>query len=61
MSKAGDVLSKLEQLKRITVGGLGAEPLAAGGYGGEAAWQQDNVTGRALTNFGGHKNFIASN
>ena len=32
MSKLGDVLRKLVQLKRITDGGLGADPPAAGGY-----------------------------
>ena len=34
MSELGDALSKLVQLKRITDGGLGAEPPAAGGYEG---------------------------
>ena len=34
MCKLGDVLRKLEELKRITDGGLGAEPPAAGGCGG---------------------------
>ena len=32
MSKLGDVVSKLVQLKRITDGGLGAEPPAAGQF-----------------------------
>ena len=32
-SKLGDVLSEVVQLKRITYGGLEAEPPAAGGYG----------------------------
>ena len=39
MSKLGDVLSKLVYVKRITDGGLGAEPLppeAVGVQGGEA-------------------------
>ena len=34
MSDLGDVLSKLVYSKRIIDGGLGAEPPAAGGYGG---------------------------
>ena len=32
MSKLGDVLSKLVEIKLITVEGLGAEPLAAKGW-----------------------------
>ena len=32
MSELGDAFSKLVQLKRITDGGLGTEPLVAGGY-----------------------------
>ena len=32
MSKLGDVLSKLVQIKRITNGGLGVQPPAAGDY-----------------------------
>ena len=34
ISKLGDVVSKLVQLKRITDGGLEAKPPAAVGYGG---------------------------
>ena len=34
MSNLRDVLGKLVELKRITDGGLGAEPPAAGSYGG---------------------------
>ena len=34
MSKLGDMFCKVMQLKRITDGGLGAEPPAAGDHGG---------------------------
>ena len=37
MSKLEDVLSKQVPLNRIKGGGLGAEPLAVGGYGGFVA------------------------
>ena len=37
MSELGDALGKLVKLKRITTGGLGAEPQATGSYGGLAA------------------------
>ena len=37
MSNLGDVFEQASVLKRITDGGLGAEPPAAGGYGGLGA------------------------
>ena len=37
LSKLENALSELVQLKRITDQGLGAEPSAAGGYGGLGA------------------------
>ena len=37
MSTAGNVLSKEVYFRRITDGGLGAEPPAAGGYDGLGA------------------------